>query len=442
MDLLRRELAIVLRARLTWVQAAIAALLVGHSFILALDIFSAGSRSALGNGLMMRELDPLQGIVRPTLGGVYIAASLLAPLTAVRGLAIEKERHTLAMLLLQTGAPLRVVLAKFAAASVGVGVQLAAPIVVLAMWMLMGGHLGGAESLIAILGEALYLVLVAAIAIAAAAWSPTIAQAATATLIVIIASWAIDASEGFAALAWLGRALDWSVTTHLAPSERGILMIGAWAWLACAGAGALALSYVGVRTDLPLPRRLAYGLGVVTLTLATCVAVGRLRYGYDMTEQQRMSLPPATGAALRTLAAPIALEVHLDRDDARRRQLEADVITKLRLARSDVTVETPEDDRSQPVEGVREEGYGRIIARAGGSERVTYSTSRREIVTLLFEAAGQTPPEWSQPEYSGYPLVVDGVTRRVAASVAYGAMPLSFLLVGFVARPRTRRETR
>jgi len=45
--MLRRELAIVLRARITWAAAALSALLVGHGFVLAVDLFSAGSRSAL-----------------------------------------------------------------------------------------------------------------------------------------------------------------------------------------------------------------------------------------------------------------------------------------------------------------------------------------------------------------------------------------------------------
>src|SRR6187399_591145 len=70
--MLRRELAIVFRARVTWVQAALSALLVGHSFVLAIDLYSAGSRSAQANRLMSREFDPLLGIVRPTLGGLYV----------------------------------------------------------------------------------------------------------------------------------------------------------------------------------------------------------------------------------------------------------------------------------------------------------------------------------------------------------------------------------
>ena len=68
--MLRRELAIVLGARVTWLVVAVAALLVGHSFVLAIDLFTAGARSVEAGGLMAREFDPLLGIIRPTLGGI------------------------------------------------------------------------------------------------------------------------------------------------------------------------------------------------------------------------------------------------------------------------------------------------------------------------------------------------------------------------------------
>src|SRR5262249_23365071 len=117
--MLARELAIVLRARVTWLQATLAALLVGHGFVLAIDLYSAGSRSALAERLMSREFDPLLGIVRPTLGGLYLAVSLLGPLVAARPLAVEKERRTFGALLLQTGAPVRLTGTKAAAALAG-----------------------------------------------------------------------------------------------------------------------------------------------------------------------------------------------------------------------------------------------------------------------------------------------------------------------------------
>src|SRR5439155_98634 len=84
--------------------------------------------------LRAREFDPLLGVVRPTLGGLYLAVSLLGPLVAARALAVEKERRTFRALLLQTGRPLGLVAAKSLAALAGVALQLVAPLVLLAVW--------------------------------------------------------------------------------------------------------------------------------------------------------------------------------------------------------------------------------------------------------------------------------------------------------------------
>src|SRR3989442_6644296 len=154
--MLARELAIVLRARVTWLQAAFAALLVGHGFVLAIDLYSAGSRSALSARLMSREFDPLLGLVRQTPGGLYLAPSLLGPLVAARPLAVEKERRTFGALLLQTGAPLRLAVTKAAAALVGVALQLVAPIVLLGAWWGVGGHLAATETAGALLAYGPY----------------------------------------------------------------------------------------------------------------------------------------------------------------------------------------------------------------------------------------------------------------------------------------------
>jgi hypothetical protein len=101
---------------------------VGHGFVLAVDLYSAASRSVHASVLMARELDPLLGIVRPTLGGLYVSLSLLGPLTCARGLSVEKERRTLHALLLQTAAPTRLLLAKTVSAIVAIALQLVAPL--------------------------------------------------------------------------------------------------------------------------------------------------------------------------------------------------------------------------------------------------------------------------------------------------------------------------
>jgi hypothetical protein len=344
--MLARELAIVLRARVTWLQATLAAFLVGHGFVLAVDLYSAGSRSALTQRLMAREFDPLLGIVRPTLGGLYLAISLLGPLVAARPLALEKERRTFGALLLQVGAPGRLVAAKAVAALVGVALQLIAPAVLLAGWWGIGGHLNAPETAVAFVAYALYLLVIVGVTSAAAAWTDTLAQAATVALVAVVVSWAIDASEGFAALAWLGRALDWSVTTHLGPMERGTLWVGAVLWMVVVALGALALAWVGVRTDLGRPRRLAAVTTILFVTAGLGTLAHQARRTFDLTEDRRASLPPAVALGLRELPGRPVLEVYLDRDDARRRQLETDTLAKLRIARPDVEVRTPTDANS------------------------------------------------------------------------------------------------
>lgn len=437
--MLRRELAIVLRARITWLAAALAALLIGHGFVLAVDLYTAGSRSVAANALLAEQFDPLAGIVRPTLGGLYLAVSLLGPLVAARGLAIEKERRTFAPLLLQVGAPARLVGAKALAALAGVGLQLAAPLLLLLVWLTIGGHLAFGETAVALLAHALYLTFVVALAVAAAAWTATLAQAAVVAILLVAASWAIDASEGFAALAWLGRAVDWSVTTHLHPMERGTLAVGAALWFVVFAAGALAIAYVGARFDLPRGRR---SLATVAALFATLLAGGlahRVRRVIDVTELRRASLPPAAERALRELS-PIRIEVWLDREDARRHQLESDVLARLRIARPDADVRAPLDDRAAPVEGEREEGYGRVVVEIGGARRETRSTSPDELVRTIFEAAGRAPPDLSQPEYPGHPLVVEGARRSAVLVVAYAGLPLLFIVVGWLVT-RSKRRT-
>lgn len=437
---MRRELAIALRARITWLVAAISALLVGHGFVLAVDLYSAASRSALANALQTKEMDPLAGIVRPSLGGLDLSISLFVPLIAARVLSVEKERRTFGALCLLEGSTDRVIGQKLVAALCAAQLVFVAPVGVFVAYAALGGHLDLIETAWALAGEGLHLALVTAIAVAAAAWTRTFPQAAAVSVGLSLTSWAIDASEGFAALAWLGGASVWSIERQLDPFQRGVASLGAVAWLMTATAVAYVVALGGARFGSSTGRRVVLIAGPAALAATLLFGAATSHRGFDWTEQRRVSLPPEVAERLRKLARPLAIDVFLDRDDSRRRQLESDTLAKLYLARPDLVVRAPLDDAQSVAEARHGEDYGRIVIHVGSSTKETRSTSRREIVTLIFDAAGMPVPAWTQPSYRGFPFVVERSRRTLLTGIAYLLIPGVLLATGFMLT--RRRPTR
>src|SRR5262249_4867193 len=160
------------------------------------------------------------------------------------------------------------------------------------------------ETAVACAAHLLYLLLVVALASSAAAWTTTLAQAVVVSLVAVIASWAIDASDGFAALAWLGRAMRWSVTTHLAPMERGTLAGGAAGWFGVVAAGVAGLALPGALFGRSRWSGAPVAPAIVPATLGLGDLAHRVRPILDCTELRRASLPSGAAAALRVLPAP------------------------------------------------------------------------------------------------------------------------------------------
>ena len=126
------------------------------------------------------------------------------------------------------------------------------------------------------------------------------------------------------------------------------------------------------------------------------------------------------------------------RDDARRAQLEQDVVLRLELVRPDLVVRFPLDGAASSA-GVRGGDYGRILVQVGDRAVETFSTSRRELITLLFEAAQRPMPAWEYPPYAGHPQVLGGGARSAVAVVVYLLIPL---LLGAVALTKPGERAR
>jgi hypothetical protein len=219
----------VLRARVTWLVASLAALLIGHGFVLALNVYAATSRSVLGSVLEAPGLDPLLGIVRPTLGGVSFSLALLGPILASRSLAVEKERNTYGASCLASGTSQRVVLEKWLASALACGLPFVPALLLFVGFGIAGGHLDWPEVMVALGGELLHLLVITSAAVAAAAWTRTVAQAITVALLLSLSAWAIDAAEGFAALSWLGGASSARATLAAVRARRRCARLAALA---------------------------------------------------------------------------------------------------------------------------------------------------------------------------------------------------------------------
>lgn len=236
--------------------------------------------------------------------------------------------------------------------------------------------------------------LVTSVAVAVAVFTDTFAAAVTVGLVVSLGSWAIDASEGFSAVAWLAPLSRFALGSRIAPFEHGILALEQLTALLSRTIGALALAVAGVRSR---PARIA--LLVAAIAIALFVSA-RARHSFDWTEQRRASLPPEIVSALREIPTPIRIDVALDVEDSRRRELEADTLAKLRLARGDLEV-----TRADP-----SVDYGKLLIHVGDAQTSTRSTSRGEIVTLIFETAKRPIPE-----YSGYPVLLHDLGIGIVA---------------------------
>src|SRR5216683_6602107 len=96
--LLAKELREVASGRALWTMLLILCPLVGYSFFQAISLYGEASAAAAESPVLGSGLSPLDGVLVPTFGGLYLAATLLFPFVAIRTLGQEKESGALALL--------------------------------------------------------------------------------------------------------------------------------------------------------------------------------------------------------------------------------------------------------------------------------------------------------------------------------------------------------
>jgi ABC-type transport system involved in multi-copper enzyme maturation permease subunit len=422
--LLVKELWEVVSGRALWTMLLILCPLVGYSFFQAVSLYGEASAAARDQPLLASGLSPLDGVLVPTFGAVYLAVTLLFPFVAIRTLGREKETGALRLLVQLPYRVPTLIGAKMAAIAMALLIALVPALCAIALWALLGGHLYAPETLNLVFGQLLYGLLVGAIALFAAAISESAATAAIVTLAFTIGSWVLDfALAGQSG--WLRALSLLSLTQALRSFELGLLSLGLVVGILAAIGGFAALAAVWLHPGRPWRSRLG-GSGVCIAVMAAVLALtAQIGRSFDVSEDRRNSFPAADQRALVQLHEPLIVTVHLAPEDPRYVDLRRNVLAKLERVVPDVTIRLVTAGQSV-VGSTSDESYGEIEYSYGGRTAKTRSTSHREALPLLYGLAGMSiPTPVPGEDYSGYPLVSDGA---LALPWFLAALPLLIIV--------------
>jgi ABC-2 type transport system permease protein len=419
-QLLSKELWEITSGRAPWIMLLILCPLVGFSFFQAVSLYGEASAAAVDSPVLGSGLSPLDGVLVPTFGGLYLAATLLFPFVAIRTLGREKESGALALLVQLPYRVPTLVAAKMAAIFAAWLAAVLCAASALPVWLALGGHLYLPETLDLLIGHVLYGVLVGAIALFSASISESAATAAIITLAFTIGSWVLDfALAGQAgALGWISQL---SLTQTLRPFEQGLLSANLVLGVLAAIGAFAALAAVWLHPGVEVSTKCIRSLVCLAIAAAVVGLSTQMRLSVDLAEDRHNSFPAADQRALAELREPLIVTVHLAAEDPRYVDLRRNVLAKLERTMPNVSIQLATSGQSM-VGSTSEEAYGEVEYSYGGHSDKSRSTSHREILPLIYALAGRAIPEpILGQDYPGYPLLADG---SPALTWFLGALPL------------------
>jgi ABC-2 type transport system permease protein len=402
--LLIKELWDILSGRSLWTMLLILCPLVGYSFFQAVALYSEASAAARDSPALASGLSPLDGVLVPTFGALYLSTTLLFPFVAIRTLGHEKESGALQLLVQLPYRVSTLIVTKLAAICTAWLISAIPAISALVIWQLIGGHLYAPESLNLILGQLLYGMLVGAIALFSAAICESSATAAIMTLAFTIGSWVLDF-----ALAGQPGLLQWishlSLTQTLRSFERGLLSIGLLLGIISAIGVFSALATLWLHPGTAPRTKVMRSLGCVLILAIALAFAMQIGLSIDVAEDRRNSFPVADQRALAEMHDPLIITVHFAPEDPRYVDLRRNVLAKLERVLPDVTVRLATTGQSM-VGSTSDEAYGEVEYSYRGRSATSRSTSHREVLPVLYGLAEKPiPTPLPAEDYPGYPLI-------------------------------------
>lgn len=433
--LLMQEIRALLVSPALWVMLVMLSLLVGYSFIQAVELFSQASRTALSYPELASGMNPLEGVFVPTFGAYYLVETLLLPFVAIRLFGQDKQNGTLKLLLQFPLSPFSLNAIKLLAMAVVWLFILLPGLSALIIWQYLEGTVYCPEILTLLLGHTLYAltvicIAVFAIAVFAAAITDALPTAAVICLAATLGSWVLDfaASEQSG---WMGALGNFSLTTLLRQFESGLLSSVSIASFL----GVSLLFFILASIWLHPGRRLYHKIkasffSVVAILVVVSVIIQVPQY-MDITENRGHSFNPADVRALQQMNEPLKITIHLAPEDGRLYDLEREVLAKLRRIVPNLEVVFANTQSTGLFGAAENDNYGLIEYEYAGKHDMSYSNSIFEILPLLHTLAGHKVIADVMPNYSGHPLVTDASNSKWWF---YLLLPLMFLLSAYLFR--------
>lgn len=400
--LLANDFRELLLSRAFWMLVGVVGLLVGHAFLTATETYAEVSGAAGGTAVLSQGLSPLDGVIVPTFSAYNLAATLLLPFVVIRLVATERQSGALRLLLQASPSRTAIIASKVAVLLVAWIVALTPGAIAMLLWRSAGGHLDTAEVVAVIAGHLALALITIGISVAAGALAGSPASGAIIALTVTLGAWAID----FAATVnggWAAAMARYTPSAVLRTFEHGELRLATVAIslvIIAFGAGIAAIALdVGEHSR----RRVLKMTAAATAAVVVALAFSRTRASRDVSEDRRNSFPPAHERALRAIATPLGLEVHLAAEDPRRVDLEREVLGKLRrVMKVDVRYvgagSTGMTDRSAH--------YGEMVYSIGSRADTTRSVIVPVVLETIYRLSNAAAPTEAADAstYPGYPL--------------------------------------
>lgn len=346
---------------------------------------------------------------------VIVAVLSAATFTTMLGLPFVIARsgadHATSRALVQLGhGATSIVLARFLALAVALGVTLLPPLTALGALAVLvdGAQVDPGAIATVVVGHVCMGIAVIGIGLLASALTSSRAAAALATLVVTVGAWTLEAQHAPGSFAM--------PTAALGVFARGLIDLRDVVSLVAGGIGLALASAALLSRTVSLEQRALRGACILLVTALVCGASSQLRISADVTREQRASLSAPFVDALANVGDRVEARVHMGRGDDRVEALERDVLLPLRRhVKLRVRYEPHTSTSARPPAQA-----SLVTWRVGAREQTSDELAAARVVPIVLELAG---------------LEVPRVLPRPAPSRREGAVPVLVLLLLLLAWP-------